>query len=125
MALTALVRRGDAHNVHHPLPRRELEADLVRGAFARPAEAAAAELAAAGVPAVPVRGVAQVYGDPALAARGFWVEVEDERGRRFTVPGPPWRLAGRPRRRTSRPGSGLGADNANILGSSDRWRSDT
>lgn len=64
----------------------------------------------------PVNDIAAVLADPQLAARGFFVTVDDpSSGRSFTYPGPPYRLSGTPAR-PARPAPAHGADSAAILG---------
>ncbi len=52
----------------------------------------------------PVRTVSDVVGDPQLAARGYFVEVEDRKGRR-RYPGAPYRFARTPWRLETRAGT--------------------
>ncbi|MDP6977832.1 MAG: CoA transferase [Myxococcota bacterium] len=44
----------------------------------------------------PVQTVADLRRDPHLEAREFFVDVEDEKGERITMPGPPYRLSKTP-----------------------------
>ncbi|HEX7126569.1 MAG TPA: CoA transferase, partial [Thermodesulfobacteriota bacterium] len=106
-----------------PPPRRGSGAARLDAWLARhSAEAVAARLAAVGIPAAPVRDVAAICADPLLEARGFWAAVEDETGRRFRVPGPPWRIADAPPRRGTDGARPLGADTARVLSERDDGR---
>lgn len=77
--------------------------DLYRGAQER------------GIALSPVNDVAAVLEDPQLAARAFFVDVEDAHlGRRIRYPGPPYRLSATPAR-PARPAPGHGADTDDVL----------
>ncbi len=55
-----------------------------------------AEGQARGVPVTPVTTVADLLADPHLAATGFWHTSASADGTQVRLPGPPWRIAGRP-----------------------------
>jgi crotonobetainyl-CoA:carnitine CoA-transferase CaiB-like acyl-CoA transferase len=55
-----------------------------------------AEAQRRGIPCTPVNTVADLAGDPHLAARGFWVEVDDPELGTVRLPGAPYRLSATP-----------------------------
>ena len=55
-----------------------------------------AEAQRRGIPCTPVNTVADLAEDPHLAARGFWVEVEDPELGTVRMPGAPYRLSATP-----------------------------
>ena len=57
---------------------------------------AAAQLQAAGVPAMPVLTIPELMADPHLTERGFWEEVAHREAGTWTMDGPPWRFARTP-----------------------------
>ncbi|MBW2418416.1 MAG: CoA transferase [Deltaproteobacteria bacterium] len=63
----------------------------------------------------PVQGVADVVGDPHLAARDFFVEVADPDGTKVRLPGAPYRLSRTPWR-IAGPSPGIGEHDAEIFG---------
>jgi benzylsuccinate CoA-transferase BbsE subunit len=63
----------------------------------------------------PVNDIASVLADPQLAARDFFVEVEDPGlGRRLTYPGPPYRLSETPAS-AARPARPVGEDSTDVF----------
>lgn len=72
----------------------ELAAELNRRLAARPRDVWLERLAAAGIPAAPIRGVDEVVRDPQLIARGMLHAVDDGAGHCLTTPGSPLRLGG-------------------------------
>lgn len=73
------------------------------------------QLQQAGVAAVPVFNNDQLYQDPHLRQRGYFVEIEQPGIGKHTVLQPPWRLSATPARIT-RPGPRLGEHNRYVLG---------
>lgn len=74
-----------------------------------------AEAQRRGIALSPVNDVRAVLDDPQLRARGFWVEVPDQKlGRSATFPGPPYRLSATPAS-VARPTHEPGADTRAVL----------
>jgi crotonobetainyl-CoA:carnitine CoA-transferase CaiB-like acyl-CoA transferase len=96
----------------------ELEAAIAAWAGSRSAAAAAEELQAAGVPAAPVTGGAQLIGEPQLAAAGAWTRIERRHVGLHLMAAPPVRVDGR-RPRVLRPAPLLGEHTAEVLGESE------
>lgn len=71
------------------------DAEIAAQIGARPADTAAAELVAAGISAAVVRSAAELLGDPHLAARGFFPEINhpDPDLSNPRLVGLPWRFA--------------------------------
>lgn len=68
-----------------------------------------------GIALSPVNDVRAVLDDPQLKARGFWVEVHDQKlGRSAIFPGPPYRLSATPAS-GARPAHELGSDTRAVL----------
>ncbi|HEY2887230.1 MAG TPA: CoA transferase, partial [Candidatus Limnocylindrales bacterium] len=77
--------------------------DLYRAAQAR------------GIALSPVNDIAHLLEDPQLAARGFWVDVEEPLvGGAATFPGPPYRLSATPAA-PARPAPSIGQDTEAVL----------
>ena len=70
---------------------------------------------AAGIPCAPLNTTADLVGDPQLAARGFFVEVEHPVAGKFSYPGAPFKMPESPFA-IRRPAPTLGQHNAGILG---------
>jgi crotonobetainyl-CoA:carnitine CoA-transferase CaiB-like acyl-CoA transferase len=87
---------------------------LLADAFgARSTEEWLRRLAAAGVPAAPVRGIPEALSDPALAERGLVVETSHPRFGRVRAPASPVRVGEPPA--AHRPAPARGADAAYVL----------
>ncbi len=98
-ALAAVIGRPDLAGLN--LADRRAAHDDLDGAIAawtagRPADAAAAELQAAGVPAAAVVDTLAIHDDPQLVARGFWRQVPNPKMRPYRQSGPTWRFADAP-----------------------------
>lgn len=65
------------------------------------------------VPASPVNTVKDLYEDPHLQTRGYWVEMDHPAAGRIRVPGPPYRISGDPWR-VDRPAPLLGQHNQDV-----------
>lgn len=98
-ALAAAIGRPDLADL--TLPERRAAHDDLDGAIGawtagRPADVAAAEFQAAGVPAAAVVDTLAIHDDPQLVARGFWRQVPNPKMRPYRQSGPTWRFADAP-----------------------------
>ncbi|MDH4075743.1 MAG: CoA transferase [Acidimicrobiia bacterium] len=98
-ALAHLIGRPDLAGL--TLDQRRAAHDELDGAIAawtagRPADAAAAEIQAAGVPAAAVVDTLAIHDDPQLVARGFWRQVPNPKMRPYRQSGPTWRFKDAP-----------------------------
>jgi benzylsuccinate CoA-transferase BbsE subunit len=74
-----------------------------------------AEAQRRGIALSPVNDIAAVLADRQLAARDFWVAVDDgQLGRKLTYPGPPYRLTATPAR-AARAAPRIGEHNGQVL----------
>lgn len=94
-ALAATLGRPDLAGL--TLDERRARHDDIDEAIAgwtagRPADAAAAQLQAAGVPAAAVVDTMAIHDDPQLVARGFWRQVPNPKMRPYRQSGPTWRF---------------------------------
>jgi len=88
LAGLTLAERRAAHD--------ELDEAIGGWAAGRPADVAAAELQAAGVPAAAVVDTLAIHDDPQLVARGFWRQVPNPKMRPYRQSGPTWRFRDAP-----------------------------
>lgn len=94
--------------------RREVDGWLAAWAAERDVATAVRQLAAAGVPAAPVRSYAEAARLPLAAARDMLQEIEAPGGARIPITGPAAKLARTPTR-VRAPAPELGADSDEIL----------
>ncbi len=98
-ALAALIDRPDLGGLTLAQRRAthdELDDAISAWTAGRPADVAAAQLQAAGVPAAAVVDTLAIHDDPQLVARGFWRQVPNPKMRPYRQSGPTWRFAEAP-----------------------------
>lgn len=94
-ALTTVIGRTDLAGLTLAQRRAahdELDHAVAAWTAGRPADAAAAELQASGVPAAAVVDTLAIHDDPQLVARGFWRQVPNPKMRPYRQSGPTWRF---------------------------------
>lgn len=106
LAGLSLAERRAAHD--------DLDEAIAGWTMGRPADAAAAELQAAGVPAAAVVDTLAIHDDPQLVARGFWHQVPNPKMRPYRQSGPTWRFHDAPAHEMRR-SPWFGEHNAEIL----------
>ncbi len=98
-ALAAVIGRPDLADLtlaDRRAAHDDLDDTISAWTAGRPADAAAAELQAAGVPAAAVIDTLAIHDDPQLVARGFWRQVPNPKMRPYRQSGPTWRFADAP-----------------------------
>ncbi|MEZ5407092.1 MAG: CoA transferase [Acidimicrobiales bacterium] len=94
-ALAALIGRPDLLDLTVDQRRAahdELDEAIAAWTAGRPADAAAAEIQAVGVPAAAVVDTLAIHDDPQLVARRFWRQVPNPKMRPYRQSGPTWRF---------------------------------
>ncbi len=94
-ALAAVIGRPDLAGLTLAERRArhgELDEAIAGWTAGRPADDAAAQLQAGGIPAAAVVDTLAIHDDPQLVARGFWRQVPNPKMRSYRQSGPTWRF---------------------------------